>query len=48
MKKFALMLAMLLLAFPQARAQDFPWADFERQAMQELIKINVAEDSEDL
>jgi len=47
-KKLALMLGLLLLAFPQARAQDFPWAEFERPTMQELIKINVAEDSDDL
>jgi hypothetical protein len=48
MKKFALTLGLLLLAFQQAPAQDFPWSDFERRTMQELIKINVAEDSDDL
>lgn len=51
MKKFpeiALLLGLLLLTFSQARAQDFPWNDFERRTLQELVKINVAEDADDL
>jgi hypothetical protein len=47
MKKFpemVLMMSLLSLTLPQARAQDFPWNDFERRTLQELVKINVAED----
>ena len=51
MKKFPekLLIALLLLmSSSQARAQDFPWADFERRTLQELVKINLAEDADDL
>jgi len=48
MKKFALIFSFLLLTFSPARAQDFPWNDFERRTLQGLVKINVAEDADDL
>jgi hypothetical protein len=49
MKKFpemVLMMGLLSLTLPQARAQDFPWNDFERRTLQELVKSNVAEDAD--
>ena len=46
--EIVLMLGFLLLTFPQANAQDFPWNDFERRTLQELVKINVAEDTDNL
>jgi len=48
MKKFALIFSFLLLTFSPARAQDFPWNDFERRTLQGLVKINAAEDADDL
>ncbi|HSS18537.1 MAG TPA: hypothetical protein VLL54_00425 [Pyrinomonadaceae bacterium] len=51
MKKFshfALLLGLLLLPFTSARAQDFPWDDFERRTLKDLVKLNVQEDSADL
>lgn len=51
MRKFSritLILGLLLLMSSQALAQGFPWNDFERRTLQGLVKINVAEDADDL
>jgi hypothetical protein len=44
--EMVLMMGLLSLTLPQARAQDFPWNDFERRTLQELVKSNVAEDAD--
>lgn len=41
-------LVVLLGGFLHASAQGFPWKDFERRTMRELVKINDTEDAEDL
>ena len=40
--KTALVLALLLLTFSQARAQEFPWNDFKPRTMAEIISQNNA------
>jgi len=37
-----------LLCQARAKAQGFPWNDFERRTMAQLIKMNVEDDAEDL
>ena len=51
MKKFsaiAFLLVSLLLRFSPASAQDFPWNDFKRRTLQELVMVNIAENADDL
>ncbi|MEP6706261.1 MAG: hypothetical protein ABJC05_02010 [Pyrinomonadaceae bacterium] len=45
---FGLLLFLVACKSSVGFAQGFPWNDFERRTMQELIKTNDQEDSEDL
>jgi hypothetical protein len=47
-KLFIVASLFLVLSSSRAAAQGFPWNDFERRTMVQLIKINTDEDSEDL
>jgi hypothetical protein len=42
------LMLLILLCFSTAGAQGFPWEDFERHTLQELVKINEAENADDL
>lgn len=46
--RLSLILFVMAGSFSVAVAQGFPYGDFERRTLQELVKINEQEDSEDL
>ncbi|HEY3027613.1 MAG TPA: hypothetical protein VGJ55_15790 [Pyrinomonadaceae bacterium] len=46
--RLTLVLIVITGSFSVAVAQGFPYGDFERRTLQELVKINQQEDSEDL
>ena len=46
--RLSLILFVIAGSFLVAEAQGFPYGDFERRTLQDLVKINEQEDSEDL
>lgn len=46
--RLTLVLFVITGSFSVAVAQGFPYGDFERRTLQELVKINAQEDSEDI